>query len=212
MIFRTRSVTLSATTQNVSFPERGEKKQQRKNYSKICLLWFFHHFTDTPWQHLPPKVLSLKAILMFLQEDVQSVLSLRSRCLNHLNLHSFRSIQPIAPGVNKSSSSFELGYGGNVASVGWQVKLRDAKWHAGSHSGDVLRTNCHIYALKQNLTWKPNGHKQGKPDDSETMALHCEANKCTLFVCEITSSNWAVFGWLVTRSNETVSIKSVVMC
>ena len=43
-------------------------------------------------------------------------------------------------GVDKSSTSFGWGYGGDVASVGWQVKLCDPIRHASYRSDETVVT------------------------------------------------------------------------
>ena len=53
-----------------------------------------------------------------------------------------RSTQPfIHLGVDKSSTNFGWGYGGNVASVGRQVILCDPVWHVSSHWDGCGTTN-----------------------------------------------------------------------
>jgi len=48
-------------------------------------------------------------------------------------------------GVDKSSTSFGWGKGGNVTSVGWQVTLCDPMWHVSSRSNvATLRTAIHL--------------------------------------------------------------------
>ena len=50
-------------------------------------------------------------------------------------------------GVDKSSTSFGWGKGGNVTSAGWQVTLCDPIWYVSSRSSDGRSACKLLYAL-----------------------------------------------------------------
>ena len=68
-----------------------------------------------------------------------------SRDILEQDIHTnwLRTTQPFIPsGVDKSSNSFGWGYGGNIASVGWQVKLCDPISYVSSRSAETTVDQC----------------------------------------------------------------------